>query len=136
MWKISIVAVLAASTTIGVALAAGHERPGSGTPGALNPDVTQKTISKTICVAGWTKTVRPPRSVTNALKKKQLAAGGYVDKNMRAYEEDHRVPLEIGGSPASPKNLWPEPYHVAWNARLASRISLKTSPSEKRAPIG
>jgi hypothetical protein len=24
------------------------------------------------------------------------------------YEEDHLIPLELGGSPASPSNLWPE----------------------------
>jgi hypothetical protein len=25
------------------------------------------------------------------------------------YEEDHLIPLELGGSPTSPRNLWPEP---------------------------
>ncbi|MBV8598859.1 MAG: hypothetical protein JO017_08565, partial [Actinobacteria bacterium] len=30
------------------------------TPGATNPDVTQATIGSTICVRGWTATVRPP----------------------------------------------------------------------------
>jgi hypothetical protein len=26
------------------------------------------------------------------------------------FEEDHFIPLAVGGSPRSPKNLWPEPY--------------------------
>lgn len=26
-----------------------------------------------------------------------------------AYEEDHLIPLELGGAPRNPKNLWPEP---------------------------
>jgi len=26
------------------------------------------------------------------------------------YEEDHFVPLELGGAPKNPKNLWPEPH--------------------------
>jgi hypothetical protein len=26
-----------------------------------------------------------------------------------SYEEDHLIPLELGGSPTSPQNLWPEP---------------------------
>jgi hypothetical protein len=26
-----------------------------------------------------------------------------------SYEEDHLIPLELGGSPSSPQNLWPEP---------------------------
>lgn len=34
------------------------------TPGVTNPDVTQATIDKTICVPGWTKTIRPPASYT------------------------------------------------------------------------
>ncbi|MGW4529241.1 hypothetical protein [Amycolatopsis sp. NPDC004378] len=29
------------------------------TPGALNPDVTQASIGSTICVSGWTATIRP-----------------------------------------------------------------------------
>ena len=26
------------------------------------------------------------------------------------YEEDHFIPLELGGVPRNPKNLWPEPH--------------------------
>jgi hypothetical protein len=26
-----------------------------------------------------------------------------------SYEEDHLIPLELGGAPRNPKNLWPEP---------------------------
>src|SRR3712207_3940055 len=46
------------------------------TPGALNPDVTQATIGSTICVRGWTRTIRPPSSYTSALKVEQLAEYG------------------------------------------------------------
>ncbi len=42
------------------------------TPGAINPDVTQANIGSTVCVRGWTKTVRPPASHTNRLKKFQI----------------------------------------------------------------
>lgn len=77
------------------------------TPGALNPDVTQATIGQTICTRGWTKTVRPPASYTNALKLEQIRrygfAGGPAD-----YQEDHFISLELGGAPRDPKNLWPE----------------------------
>ena len=27
-----------------------------------------------------------------------------------SYEEDHLISLELGGAPADPRNLWPEPY--------------------------
>jgi hypothetical protein len=75
---------------------------------ALNPDVTQATIATTICVSGWTATVRPPSSYTSSLKVQQLAAYGYADQNPRDYEEDHRVPLELGGAPNDTSNLSPE----------------------------
>ena len=38
------------------------------TPGAFNLDVTQATINSTICVSGWTSTIRPPSSYTTRLK--------------------------------------------------------------------
>lgn len=76
----------------------------------LNPDVTQKTLSTTICVAGWTTTVRPPASYTTGLKREQLATLGASDQLLPDYEEDHWVPLELGGSPRYPGNLWPEPW--------------------------
>ena len=43
----------------------------------LNREVSQNTIDETICVPGYTKTVRPPASVTNTVKFEMLRAGGY-----------------------------------------------------------
>jgi hypothetical protein len=83
----------------------------SCTPGATNPDVSQDTIDQTICVSGWTGTVRPPASYTNALKVQQIAAYGYDDTSTADYEEDHLIPLELGGAPRDPNNLWPEPRY-------------------------
>ncbi|WP_433180301.1 hypothetical protein [Actinoallomurus sp. CA-150999] len=79
------------------------------TPGALNPAVTQATIHNTICVAGYTKTIRPPVAYTDALKRQQIREYGYSDTNPRSYEEDHFLPLSLGGNPTDPHNLWPEP---------------------------
>jgi hypothetical protein len=79
------------------------------TPGALNPDVTQGTIGSTICVTGWTRTVRPPVSYTNELKLRQLRDSGETGPPS-AYQEDHFISLELGGHPTDPRNLWPEPY--------------------------
>jgi len=88
------------------------------TPGATNPQVTQATIHSTICVAGYSASVRPSESYTEALKYRQLD-GGYNlhgDTSARDYEEDHLIPLEVGGSPTSVKNLWPEPRLTTWGA--------------------
>ncbi len=82
------------------------------TPGATNPAVTQATISSTICVSGWTATIRPPSSYTTGLKRSQILAYGYADRNLADYEEDHLISLEIGGAPRDPANLWPEPYAI------------------------
>jgi hypothetical protein len=78
------------------------------TPGATNPAVTDATLASTICLAGWTATVRPDQSLTDSLKQQQIREYGYSDTNRADYEEDHLIPLELGGAPADPKNLWPE----------------------------
>jgi hypothetical protein len=78
-------------------------------PGALNPDVTQATIGSTICLHGWTGTVRPPVDYTNALKAQQMREYGLTGGSS-AYQEDHLISLELGGDPTDPRNLWPEPY--------------------------
>ena len=79
------------------------------TPGVLNPDVTQANIRSTICRHGWTATIRPPTSYTNALKRKQMRR--YREPgSLSDYQEDHVISLELGGSPTDPRNLWPEPY--------------------------
>ena len=79
------------------------------TPGVLNPAVTQATLVSTVCRRGWTKTVRPPVGYTNELKLRQLLRYG-LHGPPSAFQEDHLISLELGGSPTDPRNLWPEPY--------------------------
>ena len=78
------------------------------TPGSLNPAVTQATIDQTICVEGWTATVRPPENITEQEKAESMAAYGDTG-SLGDYEYDHFVPLELGGATNDPHNLWPEP---------------------------
>lgn len=78
------------------------------TPGSVNPQVTQATISKTICVRGWTALVRPPESNTAPVKVTAMKAYGMPAKASATTELDHLVPLELGGSD-DVSNLWPEP---------------------------
>jgi len=72
---------------------------------ALNPDVHQDTIANTICVPGYTKTVRPATSYTNGVKRKLLREAGIDESHMPEYELDHIVPLGLGGHPRSLDNL-------------------------------
>ena len=79
------------------------------TPGAVNPDVTQANIRQTICMHGWTRTVRPPVEYTNGLKVEQMRQYGETG-DPSSFQEDHLISLELGGAPTDPRNLWPEPY--------------------------
>jgi len=95
------------------------------TPGAINPAVTQSNIGQTICVLGYTKTIRPPVSYTTALKKSQLRTlpySSYGSTDTKLFEEDHLISLELGGSPSDPKNLWPEPYASSTGAKVKDRL--------------
>ena len=100
------------------------------TPGAVSKDVTQATIGKTICRSGYTtrgmrsdgRPVRPPVSFTESLKASGIAAYRYPDTNPAHYEEDHLVPLELGGDGWNPSNLWPEPRTGTDNAAEKDRV--------------
>ena len=81
------------------------------TPGAVDPRVGQANVAATICVRGYTRTVRPPVGVTNAIKRRAIAAyGNYAGSDLRNYELDHLISLELGGAPADEANLWPEAH--------------------------
>ncbi|MEV8529441.1 hypothetical protein AB0451_35825 [Streptomyces sp. NPDC052000] len=41
----------------------------------------------------------------------QIGEYGYSDTNTADYEEDHLIPLSLGGNPRSPQNLWPQPRY-------------------------
>src|SRR5262249_3723350 len=85
-----------------------HPYPTPSTPGAAHTHVAQNNINETICLSGWTKTIRPSSSFTTTLKRKQLAALKLKDQDLSHYEEDHFISLELGGHPRDPRNLWPE----------------------------
>jgi hypothetical protein len=74
--------------------------------------VTEANIHQTICVPGWTRTIRPPESYTSRLKREQIAQW-HLSGSSRDYEEDHLISLEVGGAPRSPRNLWPQPWRQA-----------------------
>jgi hypothetical protein len=76
------------------------------TPGGIDPAVTQADISSTICASGYTSTVRPPESQTEAFKFDD-AYPAYGVASGTTTELDHLVPLELGGDNDA-ANLWPE----------------------------
>jgi len=90
------------------------------TPGAVDPAVTQANIQSTICRAGYTETVRPPESQTEAFKFGE-AYPAYGIPAGTVSELDHLVPLELGGANDA-ANLWPENYRGFLNADDKDRL--------------
>jgi hypothetical protein len=93
------------------------------TPGTINPKVTQKNIAKTICSSGWTEKIQPSATYTEALKKLQMRKWG-LPGTPNDYEEDHLVPLSVGGAPSGERNLWPEPLGGQWGATTKDQLEL------------
>ena len=78
---------------------------------ALNPDVTEATVAQTICVLGYTATIRPSTTYTNGVKAKLLEEAGQDRSQMGAYELDHIIPLAAGGHPRKLSNLALQPWY-------------------------
>jgi hypothetical protein len=85
---------------------------------ALNPDVEESTIEVTICVAGYTKAVRPATSYTNGVKRKLLREAGIDVARSGDFELDHIVPLALGGHPRKLSNLMLQPWDGERGARV------------------
>ena len=79
----------------------------------INPAVTQETIQQTICVPGWTKTVRPSASYTARIKIKLIRELELDEALLVDFELDHRIPLALGGAPSDPRNLELQPWDEA-----------------------
>ena len=79
----------------------------------LNPAVTQETIGSTICVPGWTKTVRPSARYTARIKIKLIHELELDEALLVDFELDHRIPLALGGAPSDPRNLELQPWDEA-----------------------
>jgi hydrogenase maturation factor HypF (carbamoyltransferase family) len=77
---------------------------------SLNPAVTQANIHETICVSGWTASIRPSVSYTSKVKRSMLNEGiksGIYKPTakMSDFVLDHVLSLGIGGAPKDRKNL-------------------------------
>jgi hypothetical protein len=94
-------------------------------PGVLFVDVTQDNIATTICVNGWTATVRPSTSYTQGVKRKLLREAGIDPAQAINYELDHFVPLALGGHPRSLDNLWLQSWDGDWSAKVKDRLERK-----------
>jgi len=81
------------------------------TPGALNPDVRQRTIRQDDLCAGVDADGAAADRDTSQLKVEQLRASGLAG-GPRDYQEDHLISLEARWPPDRPRNLGPEPHRA------------------------
>ena len=88
----------------------------------LNPDVRQETIQQTICVKGYSSTVRPSTSYTGPIKSRLMREAGMPDDERSDWALDHHIPIALGGHPRRLDNLQLLTQHD--NSRK-SRIEVK-----------
>ena len=102
-------------------------------PGAYDPRVTQATIGSTICVPGYSESVR---NVPESAKRAVYAEYGIAHHAPYSYEVDHIVSLELGGS-NDISNLYPESYTIADGARVKDRLenALHRAVCDGRVPL-
>lgn len=93
--------------------------------GSINPNVTQDNIWQTICLAGYTKQVRPPTSYTNSIKTHMLRQAGVDPARASEYELDHWVPLALGGHPTDQGNLVLQRWDGDAGAKKKDRLERK-----------
>jgi len=94
------------------------------TPGGdPDPRVSQATIRTTICVPGWSASVRPPVSVTEPIKRERMRAYG-VNAPLSTVELDHALPVSLGGL-TTVQNLWPQSWDGPEGAHVKDRLELR-----------
>lgn len=120
---LAIVAVCASAliASSAFATAAAAQVPGPALPNhRLTPGAHLSVGKARICVTGYSASVR---NVPESLKDAVYARYG-LQRVAYAYEVDHLVSLELGGSNAI-ANLWPEHYYNPWGARTKDRLENK-----------
>ena len=92
---------------------------------ALNPDVRQETIHQTICVSGYTASVRPSTIYTNGVKRKLMRQQSLPTTAAAYFELDHHVPLALGGHPRNLQNLMLQHWEGDGGAKKKDRLERK-----------
>jgi hypothetical protein len=92
---------------------------------ALNPEVDEETVDATICVSGYTRSVRPATSYTNGVKEKLMQEAGIGAARMGDFELDHIVPLALGGHPRKVSNLMLQPWEGEHGARVKDLLEVR-----------
>lgn len=91
------------------------------TPGALNPAVTQATLSTTICSSGFYAANQPSQAFSSAGKAAAMVL--YASPGPASnYVYNPSISIELGGSNSATTNFWPMPtaYGVVGDKKVLS----------------
>jgi hypothetical protein len=87
----------------------------------ITPGDTLDVTPQDFCVSGYSSKVR---DVPQSVKNQAYQEYGITSHKSGAYEVDHLISLELGGS-NSIRNLWPESYTGQWNAHTKDKLENK-----------
>jgi hypothetical protein len=79
----------------------------------VNPDVTPENIDETICVKGYSSSIRPPQVYTDRVKRHLMREAGIPIEFIHDYVLDHVIPISSGGSPTDLRNLRLQPRDLS-----------------------
>jgi len=96
-----------------------------------DPRVTQDNINTTICVSGYTRQGQAFVDIHRLLSSDRSRNMATSIPTWRTMRRPHLIPLELGGHPTDPRNLWPElrqvhtrqPQKMAWRTRSIPRCA-------------
>lgn len=101
-------------SVLALAVALGLSFPAVAADGLpVNPDVTPENIAATICVPGYSKSIRPYVSTMQAIKREFLTAIGEPWERRNRYQLDHLIPICAGGDVIDRRNLVLQPIEEA-----------------------
>ncbi len=97
----------------------------------MTPGVALQVTKEQICVKGYAQSVR---NVTQTEKNQVYKRYGITSHKPGAFEIDHDISLELGGS-NDLENLWPQSYSGDWNAHLKDKLENKLHEMVCEGPI-
>jgi hypothetical protein len=111
------------SSVGGAAAVDSSNRSGDFPDASLTPGAVVTGDIAVICRQGYATSVRPEGALWRRLKEEaydryglprghRSRTDGYGIRHP-AYEVDHLIPLELGGSPTDIRNIWPQPIEAA-----------------------
>jgi len=88
---------------------------------AADPAVTQETLAATICVPGYTQSIRHRTKHAARRKLELLAQAGLSPDAAADFRLDHLLPLALGGNPSDPSNLIIQPVALSYRKDRVER---------------